>query len=112
MDGDARLASLAYVAGLQVDIPEEELNEALRRALVVRAVGGSPQREVTLDEDAVVRLAQELNSSERRGELVRSLQSLRSTAGPNASGSIDTLIADESFTWRCFAAGCIAAELA
>jgi hypothetical protein len=67
---------------------------------------------VTLDEDAVVRLAQELNSSERRGELVRSLQSLRITAGPSASGSIDALVADESFTWRCFAAGCLAAELA
>ena len=42
------------------------LGEALRRALVVRAVGGSPQREVTLDEDAVQRLADELVSDGRR----------------------------------------------
>jgi hypothetical protein len=104
--------SLAWGAGRAVAIPEDELNEALRRALVVRAVGGSPQREVTLDEDAVVRLAQELNSSERRSDMIRSLQSLRADAGPNASGSIDALVADASFTWRCFAAGCLAAELA
>ena len=58
--------SLAWGAGRALPIPEEELNEALRRALVVRAVGGSPQREVTLDEDAVVRLAEELDSAERR----------------------------------------------
>ena len=104
--------SLAWGAGRAVAIPEDELNEALRRALVVRAVGGSPQREVTLEEDAVVRLAEELNAPDRRGELVRSLQSLRATPGSNASRSIDALLADESFTWRCFAAGCLAAELA
>ena len=88
------------------------MNEALRRALVVRAVGGNPQREVSLEEDAVVRLADELDLPARRGELMRSLQSLRATAGPNASGSIDALVADATFTWRCFAAGCLAAELA
>src|SRR5205814_3000576 len=48
MDDDGRRASLAFVAGQQVDIPVAELNEALRRALVVRAVGGSPQRELSL----------------------------------------------------------------
>ncbi|MFL5935603.1 MAG: hypothetical protein ACJ76U_02070 [Gaiellaceae bacterium] len=104
--------SLAWGAGRAVAIPEDELNEALRRALVVRAVGGNPQREVTLEEDAVVRLADELDSPARRGELVRSLQSLRAAAGPNASASIETLVADATFTWRCFAAGCLAAEVA
>jgi hypothetical protein len=104
--------SLAWGAGRALPIPEEELNEALRRALVVRAVGGSPQREVSVDEDAVVRLADELDSPALRGELVRSLQSLRATAGPNASGSIGALVVDEIFAWRCFAAGCLAAELA
>jgi hypothetical protein len=107
-----RCVSLAWGAGRAVAIPEDELNEALRRALVVRAVGGNPQREVTLEEDAVVRLADELDSPARRGELVRSLQSLRAAAGPNASASIETLVADATFTWRCFAAGCLAAEVA
>jgi hypothetical protein len=103
--------SLAWAAGGGVPIPEEELNEALRRALVVRAVGGSPQREVTLDEDAVVRLAEELDSPERRGELDRALGSLLGDVGPHATSSIQALGADAGFAWRCFAAGLLAAEL-
>jgi len=104
--------SLAWGAGRAVPIPEEELNEALRRALVVRAVGGSPQREVSLEEDAVRRLADELDSPAGRAELRESLLSLHDAAGTNASASIDALLADESFAWRCFVAGCLAAELA
>src|SRR5206468_13080446 len=56
-----RWVSTAWVAGQDVEIPEAELDEALRRALVVRAVGGSPQREVALAEEAVLRLAAELD---------------------------------------------------
>src|ERR1051326_8695175 len=77
MDEDGRRASLAYVAGQHVDIPEAELNESLRRAVVVRAVGGTPQRELALDEVAVVRLADELDAPERRAELRRGLDALR-----------------------------------
>ena len=105
--------SLAWGAGRAVAIPEEELNEALRRAVVVRAVGGNPQREVSLDEDAVHRLADEIISDERRDSLRRELASLReSHAGPGASAAIDVLLADDAFAWRCFAAGLLAAELA
>ncbi len=92
-------------------IPAEELNEALRRALVVRAVGGSPQREVTLEEDAVLRLAEELDSPERRAALLRDLASLREGLGLGASASFERLLADGAFAWRCFAAGCLAAEV-
>src|SRR5262249_3343845 len=63
LDEVERCVSTAWVAGQAVGIPEDERNEALRRALVVRAVGGSPQREVSLDEDAVARLADELDSA-------------------------------------------------
>ena len=108
-----RCVSLAWGAGRAVAVPEEELNEALRRALVVRAVGGSPQREVSLDEDAVHRLADELSSDERRTSLRGALESLReSGAGPGASTALDMLLADDAFAWRCFAAGLLAAELA
>ena len=93
-------------------IPEDELNEALRRALVVRAVEGSPQREVTLEEDAVLRLAAELDAPERRTAIVRELSSLREALGRRGSASLETLVADDVFAWRCFAAGLLAAELA
>jgi hypothetical protein len=114
MDDDGRRASLAYVAGQQVEIPEGELNEALRRALVVRAVGGSPQRELVLEEEAVLRLADELDEVERRAALRNGLESLRVhvQARPAAETALDALLADGDLAWRCFAAANIAAELA
>jgi hypothetical protein len=112
MEGDARRASLAYVAGLQVDIPEEELNEALRRALVVRAVGGNPQRELRLDEEAVTRFAEELDGVERRRALQEALEALRVHVHDHpAAESLEELLADGDLAWRCFAAANVAAEL-
>jgi len=113
MDDDGRRASLAYVAGQQLDIPEAELNEALRRALVVRAVGGSPQRELSLAEEAVVRLAEELDATERRRALQEALESLRvHVQGRPAAASLEQLLADGDLAWRCYAAAQVAAELA
>ena len=108
-----RCVSAAWLAGQAVEIPEAELNEALRRALVVRAVEGSPQREVTLDEDAVARLADELESPERRASLLLATNGLRDEGAvtPSASAAIEALLADGDFAWRCFAAGLLAAEL-
>ena len=113
MDRDARRAALAYVAGLAVEIPEEELNEAVRRALVVRAVGGSPQRELGLADEAVVRLADELDGAERRRALEHGLESLRVHVReqPAATVSLDELLADTDLAWRCFAAAQVASEL-
>jgi hypothetical protein len=113
MDTEGRRASLAYVAGQQVEIPESEVNEALRRALVVRAVGGSPQRELQLEEEAVLRLAAELDGAERREALRSGLESLRVhvRARPVAEAALDALLADGDLAWRCFAAAHIAAEL-
>jgi beta-glucosidase-like glycosyl hydrolase len=113
MDKDARRAALAYVAAQAVEIPEEELNEAVRRALVVRAVGGSPQRELSLAEEAVVRLAEELDGAERRRALEQGLESLRVHVRdqPAATASIDELLADSDLAWRCFAAAQIATEV-
>ena len=78
----------------------------------MRAVEGSPQREVTLDEDAVARLAEELDSPERRLALSRELAALHDRLGSGAYASLGTLLGDEAFAWRCFAAGLLAAELA
>jgi hypothetical protein len=113
MDRDARRAALAYVAGQAVEIPEDELNEAVRRALVVRAVGGSPQRELSLAEEAVVRLADELDGAERRRELERGLESLRVhvRVRPATTASLDELLADSDLAWRCFAAAQVASEV-
>jgi hypothetical protein len=113
MDDDGRRVALAYVAGEQVDIPEDDLNEALRRALVVRAVGGNPERELSLEEEAVVRLAEELDEAERRRALQEALESLRVHVHDRsvASASLEELLADGDLAWRCFAASRLAAEL-
>ena len=109
----SRRAALAYVAGQAVEIPEDELNEAVRRALVVRAVGGSPQRELSLAEEAVVRLAEELDGAERRRALEQGLESLRVHVRerPAVTASLDQLLADSDLAWRCFAAAQVATEL-
>jgi beta-glucosidase-like glycosyl hydrolase len=114
MDDDGRRASLAYIAGQQVEIPEDELNEALRRALVVRAVGGNPQRELSLEEEAVVRCAEELDGAERRRALRQALESLRVDVQELSPGAaaLDELLADDDLAWRCFAAAHLAAEIA
>ena len=97
-----------------MQIPADELDEALRRAVVVRAVGGSPNREVTLDEEAVVRLAAELDLPERRAALTLGLDTLRARVSvrPAAVATVDLLLQDGDLAWRCFAAGQLAAELA
>jgi hypothetical protein len=107
-----RWVSAAWVGGRDVPLPEDELNEALRRALVVRAVGGSPQREVTLEEEAVLRLADELDSPDRRAALSGRLATLRERMdSPAAVAALDALLADGDLAWRCFAAGRLAAEV-
>ena len=85
-------------------MPEDERNEALRRALVVRAVGGDPTRDLELDEPAVTRLAEELDAPERREALLAALRTI-----PHAA--VDALAADPDLAWRCYAAALIAAEL-
>jgi hypothetical protein len=96
-----------------VAIPEDEVNEALRRALVVRAVGGAPDREITLEDEAVVRLAAELDGAEQRAALRRGLESLRAGVAGRAAAeaALDGLLADADLAWRCFAAARLAAEL-
>jgi hypothetical protein len=96
-----------------VSLPEAALNEALRRALVVRAVGGAPDRELELGEEAVLRLAAELDAAEPRAELRRGLESLRAVVAgrPAAEEALDALLADDGLAWRCFVAARLAAEL-
>ncbi len=108
-----RCVSVVWVAGRDVAIPEDELNEALRRALVIRAVGGAPDRELTLEDESVVRLAAELDGAEPRAALRRGLESLRGVlaARPAAAATLDVLLADGDLAWRCFAAGHVAEEL-
>jgi hypothetical protein len=109
-----RWVSICFVAGRSVTIDPDQLNSALRRAVVVRAVGGDPHRELTIDEDAVVRLAEELDATERREQLQLGLAALRDLGRgrPEVEETIVTLIAAPDLSWRAFCAGLLADELA
>jgi len=104
--------SIAFVAGQQVTLEESERNEALRRALVVRAVEGDPHRELALQEDAVTRLADELDDRERRRQLGAGLAAL--APAPEAgrvAEAIGKLVASPDLAWRAFCAALLAEEL-
>ena len=108
-----RRASAAFVAGRRVSLEEAERNEAVRRAVVVRAVCGDPHRELALDEDAVTRLADELDEPTRRAELREGLLALQEERmGPRGKTTIALLLAEPDLAWRAFAAALLGAELA
>jgi hypothetical protein len=111
-DGQA-CAMLAMVARERVAIPDDELDSALRRALLVLAAGGDPHRELELDGPAVSRFADELDSPARRSDLAASLQALseEATGLPRASFLLDALIGDADLAWRSLAVALLADEL-
>jgi hypothetical protein len=101
MDG---LVQLAYLAVQSVGIPDEELDAARRRALLVLASGGDPRRELDLDSRAVAVLATDLDTSERRAQLREALTQLQADAA--------ALLADDDLAWRAAACALLAEDLA
>ena len=104
---------LAFVAGGQVEVPEDELRPARRRAMLVLAAGGDPHRELEIDSRAVLVLARDLDSPERRQALREGLSGLRTEAGGlrQVSRVLDELEADADVAWRAFACSLLAEEL-
>jgi hypothetical protein len=108
------LPVLAYVAGQSVDLDEDEVNGAKRRAITVLAAGGDVHRELGIDEEAVKRLAVELYSDERRGQLGRAVDdlALRARELPRVREAVLFLAGDIDLAWRLYALGLVAEELA
>ena len=107
-------AALAWLAGREVAIGEDELNAARRRSMLLLAAGGDPHRALDLDGRAVTALADELDSPGRRDELAEGLARLREEAAglPQVAESIDELLVDPELAWRGLACGLLAEELA
>jgi hypothetical protein len=105
---------LAWLVSDELDIPESELNAARRRAMFVLAAGGDPQRELDQGSVAAERLADELDTPERRRLLAAALQKL----SPDAAGlrgvtlALERLLADPDLAWRSLALALLADELA
>jgi hypothetical protein len=70
----------------------------VRRALLVFAAGGDLHREPELDDPAVVELARDLDSAERREALLAASDDL-------------TALGDSDLAWRAFACGLLADAL-
>ena len=108
------LPVLAYVAGQGVEIEAAELNAAKRRAITVLAAGGDVHRELSVDEIAVKRLATELYTDGRRAELGAAVDELarRARALPRVREAVLFLAGEVDLTWRLFALGLVAEDLA
>jgi hypothetical protein len=108
------LPVLAYVAGQSVNLPEEDLNAARRRALLLVAAGGDPHRELDIDDRAVKSLAADLYDDERRAALGRALDALvlRVRELPVAREAALFLVSDVDLAWRMWALTLLAEELA
>ena len=107
------LPVLAYIAGQQVDVDDSEVNAAKRRAITVRAAGGDVQREPSVDDVAVKRLAVELYTDERRAQLGRAVDELarRARELPRVREAVLFLARDVDLAWRLFALGLVAEDL-
>jgi hypothetical protein len=112
--GDEARAVLAWIAGAHVAIGEDELRGAVRRAMLLLAAGGDPNRPLELDGRGVTALAAELDLPERRDTLARGLEALRGEAAglPRAEAALDALLEDDDLAWRSYAAGLLGEELA
>jgi hypothetical protein len=104
---------LAYAAGREVELDDDELSGALRRAMLLLAAGGDPRREVGLDSRAVQSLADELDSAEGRTQLARGLDRLAGQAMrlPRVRGALFDLVAAPELAWRAFSCALLAEEL-
>ena len=110
---DEGAVSLALVAGSGLELPDEELNAALRRAILLLAAGGDPRRELELRGRAVTALAADLDAPERRRQLAEMLATLREPAAGLVlvEGLLARLLAEPELAWQAFACAVLAYEL-
>jgi hypothetical protein len=108
------LVVLAWLVRERVEIREEDLNAARRRAMFVLAAGGDPHRDLELDSVAAERLATELETPERRAQLDHALEGLAASADglPAVLAAVEALRAEPELAWRTFALALLADEIA
>jgi hypothetical protein len=114
-DADAGVAvvTVASVAGRGVPLDDDDVHGEVRRALLVLAAGGDPERGLDLNGPAVVRFAEELDAPARRAALAAGLEQLAADAlgHPHTSELVRALVDDPETGWRAYACAVLAAEL-
>jgi hypothetical protein len=106
------LVSLVWLVLDTVPVGEAELKAARRRAMLVLASGGDPHRDLDLDAVAVERLAEELDSPERRTALRAALGALDADGLENVASARETRVSEPGLAWRIYALALLADELA
>lgn len=107
------LIVLAAVAGEKVAVDEDEVHGASRRAFLLLAAGGDPERGLDLNGPAVSAIADDLRSVDRQLALEQGLRDLRIEAEglAHASEAIHGLLEAPEVAWRAYAAALLAEEL-
>jgi hypothetical protein len=107
------LVVLASVAGAEVPVEPDDVHGAARRALLLLAAGGDPERGLDLNGRAVTAMADELRTVDRQLALEQGLVELRFQAEglPHASEAVHGLMHAPDVAWRAYAAGLLAEEL-
>jgi hypothetical protein len=107
------LVSLAFFAGQEIEVAEDERRAAGRRALLLLATGGDPARGLDLDGRAVTALAADLDTPARRLALERGLVELTSQARtlPHVHEALRGLLRHPDLAWRAYAASVLVDEL-
>ena len=104
---------LASVAGADVRVDDDERHGSVRRALLLLAAGGDPNRGLDLNGRAVSALAADLDEPERRAALLAALAGLaRQAEGlPHVSEALHALADAPEVAWRAYACSLLAQEL-
>jgi hypothetical protein len=103
---------LCWLVQDRVTVDDDALNAARRRAMFVLAAGGDPHRDVGVDSIAAERLADELDTPQRRTQLAAALDGLPTEDLPGVTAAVQSLRADPELAWRSFALSLLADELA
>lgn len=107
------LVVLASVAGRGVPVDADEAHGAARRALLLLAAGGDPERGLDLNGRTVTALADELRSVDRQLALESGIRDLRlqATGLPHVSEALKALGDAPDVAWQAFACSLLAEEL-